>query len=362
MARKVHIEPPAGNNLSTLQGAGVSVMPVLMVDSSEYLPILNAPAINQLAALSNAPITKTDPITLESVVESRSARLFISNYGQLFAPRGSVFKLFDMLCIELTRANTYRGKKGAEYTTVIISVDKYMELCGIKPTKPNKDKARLRIKEDMQTLYEMSIEATDPAGGKDADFSKIRLCTDIHRRTGEFIFTFHDKLANLLVSSYIGQYPTAIFRLDDRNKNAYPLARKLAMHASNLKNIEKGTADILSVETLLAECPDIPKYERVIEEGRQVSQRIIEPLEKTLDVIVGEVLTHWEYCNSKGAPLTEEQLAARDWHTFSRLYVRFKMKDEPDYTERLQRKAERQAKASKTRRKRKPVKKSDSEK
>lgn len=364
MARKVHIEPPAGDNLSTLQSAGVSVMPALMADSSEYLPILHNAPTNELAALSNAPITQRDSFTRESVIESGSVRLFIEDYSELLAPRNSIFKLLDMCLIELARTNDYRSKKGAENKTVTISLDRYMELCGLDATnKPQKDKARRRVHEDLNYLYRFSLEWHAQGGGKYADFRKERICTIAELKKGIITFAFTDNLANSLNSAYIGQYPTAIFRLDERNKNAYPLGRKLVMHASNDYNRAKGTADILSVKSLLAVCPDIPKYEKVIEEGRQVSQRIIEPLEKTLDMLmIGNVLTRWEYCNSKGAPLTDEQLAARDWHTFSKLFVRFKLKDEPDNTERLLRKAEKQAKASKTRRKRTPVKKSDSEK
>lgn len=361
MARKVHIEPPAGDNLNTLQGAGVSVMPALMVDSSEYLSILHNAPTNELAALSNAPITQRDSFTRESVIESGSVRLFIEDYSELLAPRNSIFKLLDMCLIELARTNDYRSKKGAENKTVTISLDRYMELCGLDATnKPQKDKARRRVHEDLNYLYRFSLEWHAQGGGKYADFRKERICTIAELKKGIITFAFTDNLANSLNSAYIGQYPTAIFRLDDRNKNTYPLARKIAMHASNDYNRAKGTAYILSVESLLSVCPDIPSYKEIEAKSRAFTQKIREPLEKALDAL--QEFATWEYCNSKGAPLTEEQLAARDWHTFSKFLVRFKLIGEPDNTERLQRKAERQAKASNARRKRTPVKKSDSEK
>lgn len=305
-----------------------------------YLPILHNAPTNELAALSNAPIIQRDDITKESIVEAGALRLFLDKYTEVLAPRGSVFKLFDMLCIELAKVNDYRNPNGAKNTTVTIPLTRYMELCGLDPTKkPLKDKARRRVHEDLNTLYNISLEWKDPSGGKYADFKKQRICDGQGYEKGVIVFTFAGKLANALNASFIGQYPVAIFRLDDRNKNAYPLARKIAMHASNDNNIQKGTAHILSVETLLSVCPDIPTYKEVVEKDRAFSRRIRDTLEKALDAL--EEFTTWEYCNSKGAPLTEEQLQAKDWNTYRKLLVKFTFREEPDHTARLARKAER---------------------
>ena len=305
-----------------------------------YLPILHNAPTNELAALSNAPIIQRDDITKESVVEAGALRLFIDKYTEVLAPRGSVFKLFDMLCIELAKVNDYRSPNGAKNRTVTMTLARYMELCGLDPTKkPLKDKTRRRVHEDLHTLYNFSLEWKDPRGGKYADFKKQRICGRAHLEKGVITFTFEEEFANALNASFIGQYPVAIFRLDDRNKNAYPLARKIAMHASNDNNIQKGTAHILSVETLLAVCPDIPSYKEVVEKDRAFSRRIRDTLEKALDAL--EEFTAWEYCNSKGAPLTEEQLQAKDWNTYRKLLVKFTFREEPDHTARLARKAER---------------------
>lgn len=318
-----------------------------------FLPILHNAPTNELAAMSNAPITKRDKVTNESVVDAGSVRLFIEEYAELLAPRCSVFKLLDMFCIELAKVNNFRSPKGAQNNTVTISLDRYMELCGLDPTKkPLKDKTRRRLHEDLSYLYRFSIEWQAPKGGKYADFKKQRICSRAELCKGVISFTFAESLATNLNSSFIGQYPTAIFRLDDRNKNAYPLARKIAMHACNDSNRIKGTAYTLSVETLLSVCPDIPSYKEVGEKDRAFTRKIREPLEKALDSLAE--FTAWEYCNPKGAPLTEEQLEARDWETYSRLLVRFLFNEEPDNKARLARKAESTGKR-KARAKKKPA-------
>lgn len=309
-----------------------------------FLPILHNAAMNELAAMSNAPITQRDTITSESMIKGGNISLFIEKYGDLLAPRCSVFKLFDVFCVELAKINDYRSAKGAQHTTVTISLDSYMTLCGLDPAKkPLKDKTRRRVHEDLDYLYRFSLEWTDPRGGKHADFKKQRICSAAFLEKGVITFTFAEALANSLNSAFIGQYPTAIFRLDDRNKNAYPLARKIAMHACIDSNKQKGTAYILSVESLLSVCPDIPNYQTIGEKSnRSFTQKIREPLEKALDSLAE--FTAWEYCNPKGKPLTEDQLEAKDWNTYSKFLVKFTFREEPDQEARLARKAARTGK------------------
>ena len=55
-------------------------------------------------------------------------------------------------------------------------------------------------------------------------------------------------------------------------------------------------------------------------EGRQLDQRIRTPLEKALDALK---FINWEYSNSKGVPLTEEQILSTDYKTFEKLYIKF---------------------------------------
>lgn len=344
-------DKPAG--IAPTKELAGGIQPTQESYTQQYLPILHNAPTNELAAMSNAPITQRDDITKESIVDSGAVRLFIEEYAELLAPRCSVFKLFDMFCIELAKANDYRSPKGAQNKTVNISLDRYMELCGLDPAnKPAKDKARRRVHEDINFLYRFSLEWKDQKGGKYADFRKQRICSSAQLHKGVISFTFADALADTLNSSFIGQYPVAIFRLDDRNKNTYPLARKIAMHACNDRNREKGTAHILSVKTLLEACPDIPSYEKVGEKSRAFTQKIREPLEKALDAL--EEFTAWEYCNSKGAPLTEEQLEAKDWNTYSGLLVKFTFREELDHSARLARKEARISKRS-TRAKKKPA-------
>ena len=110
----------------------------------------------------------------------------------------------------------------------------------------------------------------------------------------------------------------------------------------------------MSVKSLLDVCPDIPTYEQVLATGRQLDQRIRAPFETTLNSLSSFI--SWEYCNSKGVPLTEEQLQTTDYSTFIKLYIKFDVLGAPDQTARLEARAE-EAKARADKKKRASTKK-----
>ncbi|MGZ1011769.1 hypothetical protein ACXOT7_08985, partial [Streptococcus thermophilus] len=121
--------------------------------------------------------------------------------------------------------------------------------------------------------------------------------------------------------------------ISERNPNAYPIARKLSLHNSIDNNHKRGTANIISVAKLLEVAPEIPNIDTVRSSNGSWSVRIKGKLEKALDAI-GSVVS-WEYSNTKGAPLTDEQLEIADYETFIKLFIKFNIKGAPDQTERL---------------------------
>lgn len=125
-----------------------------------------------------------------------------------------------------------------------------------------------------------------------------------------------------------------VLKIDERNPAAYHLGRKLALHHSMDANQEAGTANIISVQKLLAAAPDIPGHEDVARSGRQFEQRIIAPFERALDLLT-DLVKSWEYCNSKGVPLTEGQRADFSYAVFRECYVHFELNSPPDPRQRL---------------------------
>ena len=171
---------------------------------------------------------------------------------------------------------------------------------------------------------------------------------------GNIIFSFSLDMAKYLTNAYLMQYPMELLKVDERNPNSYHIGKKLLLHNSIDNNKRKGTANILSVKSLLEVCPDIPTYEQVLATGRQLDQRIKAPFETALNSLSSFI--SWEYCNSKGVPLTEEQLQATDYSTFEKLFIKFIVIGVPDQTARLEARAE-EAKARADKKKRTTSKK-----
>ncbi len=286
-----------------------------------YIAMLNGTATNQLTNININSIPPTiDVITGNATIEQGTLKVFIDKYSELKGVRTSTLKLLDVCTMYLTNQNTYRGNNEKINTNVAIPLEQYMSLCGIPLTKPSKDKTRRKVKEDLETLFHMSLEWTESSGKKTKDFAKMRICDKIAIVRGNINFNFSKDMARYLTNAYIMQYPIELLKVDERNSNLYPLGRKLLLHYSMNNNRKKGTSNIISVKALLEVCPNIPTYEKVMSEGRQLDQRIRTPLEKALDTLN---FINWEYSNSKGVPLTEEQILSTNYKTFKNLYIKF---------------------------------------
>lgn len=352
MADNENMQQPADGLLSTGGIIAPTISPASVDATPAFVPMLTGVATNELVSLTGAEPT-VDPYTGSALIEKGTFKVFIDGYRELKGLRISTFKLLDMGYMVLTQSNHYRDKSGARNTIVNIPIERYMELCGIPLTKPSKDKTRRKVAEDIETLYHTSLEWTEASGKNQRDFEKRRIFEAVAIKRGVITLEFTAKMADYLTGAYLTQFSTALFALDERNRNAYPLGRKILLHHGMDSNRKKGTANILSVSSLLQACPDIPSYEQVMSENRTVAQRIKEPLEKALDSI--PFLT-WEYANSKGVPLTPEQLDSTDWQSYSSLYVLFEVQGAPDQTARLEAKAE---KAKEKKRKRAAKKKAE---
>ena len=302
----------------------------------DFLPMYNGMATNQftnISTRSNPP--EVDAITGNATIVQGSLKVFIDGYNELTGGlRISTYKLLDACTIILTQQNNYRGKDEQIEPLVSMPVDHFMTLCGIPLTKSSKDKTRRKVKEDLDTIYHISVEWEETSGHKTKSFAKMRLCDKVALVRGNIIISFSMDMAKYLTNAYVMQYPMELFKIDERNPNSYHIGKKLLLHNSIDNNRRKGTANILSVKSLLEVCrPDIPTYEQVLATDRALDRRIKTPFDTALNSL--NTFINWEYCNSKGVPLTTEQLQATDYSTFEKLFIKFDVPGVPDQTARL---------------------------
>ena len=305
-----------------------------------FCPMLNGTATNKLANIGRKTKPRINPLTdNEATIENGDFKVFIEKYSNKKSLKVGVVKLLDILAIKFAKSNHYKAKNPNR--TVTFSLDEYMTYLGIKniDNYNNRRSASKRLKEALDTLYSISLEWEEKSKGKVINYAKMRICEAQGIKRGIASFTFTQNMAQYLNQSYIMQYPLELLAISERNPNAYPVARKLALHHSIDNNHKKGTANIISVAKLLEVAPEIPTIEAVRAVNGSWSERIKGALEKALDAI-GSVVS-WEYSNTKGAPLTDKQLEISDYETFIKLFVKFNIKGAPDPTERLEEKKKR---------------------
>lgn len=278
-----------------------------------FVPLLNGTATNAFSIIGRkAKPTRINQLAdNEATIESGDFKVFIEKYSNKKTLKVGVVKLLDILAIKLTTLNHYKAKDANTLKrTVTFSLDEYMTYLDIKDVKD----ARKRLKEALDTLYSISLEWEEKSRGEVKNYTKMRICEAQGINRGITSFTFTADMANYLNQAYIMQYPLELLAISERNPNAYPIARKLALHHSIDNNHKKGTANIISIAKLLEVAPEIPNIEAVRKVNGSWSERIRGALEKALDTISD--IIPWEYSNSKGAPLTDSQLDISDYDTF----------------------------------------------
>ena len=300
-----------------------------------FTTMLNGTATNAFSAIGRkAEPTRINPLAdNEATIENGDFKVFIEKYSNKKTLKVGVVKLLDILAIKLTKLNHYKAKDANTLKrTVTFSLDEYMTYLDVKDVKD----ARKRLKEALDTLYSISLEWGEKSRGEGKNYTKMRICEAQGINRGIASFTFTADMANYLNQAYIMQYPLELLAISECNPNAYPIARKLALHHSIDNNHKKGTANIISVAKLLEAAPEIPNIEAVRKVNGSWSERIRGALEKALDAL--EDIISWEYSNSKSVPLTDAQLELSDYETFIKLFVKFDIKGAPDPTERLKKK------------------------
>lgn len=289
---------------------------------ARFKPMLQGTGTNRLTQVSTRSAhPDVDAVTGEATITEGPLTVFIAGYNALTGGlRVSTHKLLDAFTLVLTSQNHYRGD--TLNTLVSIPLDDYMHQCGVPLTKASKDKMRRKVKEDLEALYNTSIEWTEPAGNEGTkDYAKMRVISMHGIRSGNIIVRFSEDIARYLTHAYVMQYPMELFRLDERNPSSYYVGKKLLLHNSIDNNKRRKTANLLSVKALLESAPDIPSFEEVMRGDRHLERRIIQPLENALNALAGTI--SWEYANAKGVPLSSRQLDNFGYDTFIRCYVRF---------------------------------------
>lgn len=270
-------------------------------------------ALTKISTIRNKSIT-IDTITDLATIERGGLTVQITDYvSKGIKLKASTHRLLDALTVRF-------AETGGKSPTVEIPLSEYMELCGLSDAK----EARKQVKEDLEALYSLTLSYTGK-GKHSLNFADVRLCDAKGIMNGVIFLNFSRPLYGVLMQYPIMRLPNEYFKLNSkRNPNSSYFLRKI----SEQKNMNAGTPteNIISVQTLLNSTDELPRYEDIASTGR-IDQRIIRPFERDMDALHNTL--SWEYCHSKGAPLTAEELLNMDYSLFRSLLIKITWVDYP---------------------------------
>lgn len=351
--------------------------------TSTNLPILHGRATDAIAKMAGkSSLLSVDNISQTGTYSTGKGEKQVigtlKNFDKLAGFLGiSTHKLLMAgIAVFTDRNHTGENSRKVKDTSVAIPLKVYASKCGYdvevhKKNTPEEAKkeaeraksalknARRKITKDLEFLYNFSLKYKENVRGKETDFGERRLIDSYDIKGGYIYFNFAKDFSDYLILLPMSQYSEALFRIDERNPNAYKIGIQLESHFNNDNNIGKGTTQLLKVKTLLS-YTDLPTIAEIRKQEASWVQKIKEPLENALDVITAcGYLKDWEYTHSKGVPLSDEEAKAliNDYEVWTDTLVYFTPKDAPDHTARLEAKAQRISKAEERKaKKKKPAK------
>ena len=336
--------------LSPEQGSVVGAF----ASDSLYKRTLQGKPIHGLIASSTSPQNmQIDAITRAGTINSEGVIITVAEEA-LSDVSAQTFKVLIMSLTKATeqlpRENQVTPEAILKGRTVKISLDEYMNKCGIK----DKKSAREQLNTAIRTLYGISLEWDEteynrPEGKsrtvKETVHHATRIVEHIATREGgnpvrrgeaEIQLTY--SMAEYLSKAYIMPYPSALFAI---NTQYHPYSIPFCWKLCSLYNMNYGkpTQGRTTVETLLRAAKGIPRYETLASKGK-IWERIISPFDRDMKELVERgILSDYYYFDDMGARV--DNIAELNYLTFSGLNIWYELKGYPDQTPRLEAKQKR---------------------
>lgn len=294
-------------------------------------PMLQSPAINTLATSNQKSFDEEGKLINDKFEFS----LLNKNFGL------STSKVLIILLMELTKRlpidrdiSKLNEQQLNNISRIKIKPRDYAGLCGIKDIKQaRKDiktaidvlsKTTLTIKgiNKNNTPYKMIIpfykkiyieyQPDDPLDRMKLLYDNLKNPVDTdeveERELSSTEFYFSEDFLKYIIKESFFYFPIELLKVKGvGNYESFYLGLKLFNHYS--MNADKPNKNSIKISTLLKSAPNIPTYEEVSSKGRQMTKRIIEPLERSLDRLKKDgFLSGWEHRKPKKRLYTDTEL------------------------------------------------------
>lgn len=260
------------------------------------------------ALLAEKEIDNSGNAVIEMTIPTGTFKLTIQNYAQLKGyisnqkySKGMVNqttpKLLEALLIKIST-------DGFNSFSTTMTINEFAGLIG----KKDKSKLRKRTNVDLQILKNTMIKFNNK---KEYCFY---LCDEkTHMERNKIIFGLSKELFTIIKKQKNFLYiPVDLLQTNERtNPHTYLLYKKiLSSKRINCGNEQRENR--IKVKELYNYCSTLPKYEEILNNGGQVSQRIIEPFERDLNSITK---FNWKYENTEFKSFNEwlETIIDLEW-------------------------------------------------
>ncbi len=299
---------------------------VTSIEKVEELDFCRTPQGIALNALHSTIIDKETPGEFDSftgatVFKNGKLILTLVNREEVGGLRTSTNQLLEALMVKWKANKSNYG--------VALPLDEYMQLRGLK----DKKFARKQIKEDLETLYNLSMKFGNEKEAKPqppntidpVNFETRILAAKGIIKNSIICVSFSPVFTELVKISPTMWLPVLAWRLSAKFElNAHYFLHMFAQQKR--MNAGKVNDDIFLAETVLQSSKLIPKYGEVEKSDRAIARRMYEPLEKGLDAL-DEFLT-WEYRNGS-EPIGRAEAKRLKYHSYAKLRIIIHWKKEP---------------------------------
>ena len=274
-----------------------------------------------------------------------SKQIKISNGVNIFLPSSvhkigvGTAKLFRYASITFTKLNSENVKGEKLKLRFSLNVKEYALMNGVDINSEDSMKNfRRKIGKDLKTLKECGPDWTEKVKGQEKRYAGLNYIGwyDMKGNVIEIEFTL--KMGEYLTSLPLLTYPTSLYRIEDREFNAFAIGEAMCLHYSQNNNVIKGTEGKLRIETLLA-YTSFPTYEELKENKWSWEEKVKEPFERALDILTQcGFLKSCEYCLEAGMKISDEEMRAGiidSYQKFIPLIIKYELNDFPSHEVRL---------------------------
>ena len=240
-------------------------------------------------------------------------------------------KIFRYAVAEFTKRNAQNTSRDKLKCRFFLDVEDFASANGVDITSDDDMKNfRRKLNQSLKTLLTLNVTCTEKVKGKQQSYAGLNYLGSYELKVKTLEIEFTNKMAEYLASLPLLQYPRSLYRLPDREFNAFAIGEAMCLHYSQDNNVIKGTENKISVEALL-KYTSFPTLEKLKEHKWSWEEKVKEPLERALDILYQcGFLKDYSFCYEGGIEISDETMRAGaidSYKKFISLIVKFELND-----------------------------------